>query len=84
MPSLNDVVKRLTRFVERVFKTSLEVFFEALRHSPNAQGYVAGSISELLIKKHLENLGYELLRIRESGKVRRLITATSTSESVMR
>ncbi len=65
MRTLNDIIGRLTTFVSRVFKTSLDVFYEALRHSPNAQGYVAGSISELLLKKHLESLGFEVLRIRE-------------------
>jgi hypothetical protein len=65
MRSAQGVVERLARFVRRVFKTSLEVFYDALRYSPNAQGYVAGSISELLLKRHLEDMGYEVLRIRE-------------------
>jgi hypothetical protein len=33
--------------------------------SPNAQGYVNGSVTELLLKQHLESLGYEVKRIRE-------------------
>lgn len=33
--------------------------------SPNAQGYISGSISELLLKNHLESLGYMVERIRE-------------------
>lgn len=61
----NGVVERLTAFVKRVFKTSLDVFLEALRLSPNAQGYVSGSITELLLKRYLESQGYEALRIRE-------------------
>ncbi|GIV09515.1 MAG: hypothetical protein KatS3mg019_1606 [Fimbriimonadales bacterium] len=60
-----SIMERLSAFVKRVFKTSLEVFLEALRYSPNAQGYVAGSITELLLKRHLDSLGYETLRIRE-------------------
>jgi hypothetical protein len=33
--------------------------------SPNAQGYVNGSVTELLLKQHLESLDYEVKRIRE-------------------
>jgi hypothetical protein len=60
------IVEKITRFVERVFKTTLEIFLEALKLSPNAQGYVAGSITELLLKKKLnEEYGFEVRRIRE-------------------
>lgn len=62
---MRDILTRLTQFVQRVFKTNLETFLEALRLSPNAQGYVAGSISELLLKQMLESKGYEVRRIRE-------------------
>jgi hypothetical protein len=48
---MTNIFERLTRFVQRVFKTSLEIFLEALKLSPNAQGYVLGSITELLLKK---------------------------------
>ena len=46
-----SVFDRLTRFVKNIFKTNLEIFFEALKLSPNAQGYVGGSITELLLKQ---------------------------------
>lgn len=59
------IFQRLEKFVKDVFKTSLEVFFEALRLSPNAQGYVSGSITELLLKQHLEKRGFQVHRIRE-------------------
>lgn len=60
------IFERLTNFVQRVFKTNLEIFLEALKHSPNAQGYVSGSITELLLKKKLEEeYGFEVKRIRE-------------------
>ena len=68
---MTDVFDRLTRFVRRVFKTSVEVFLEALQLSPNAQGYVLGSVSELLLKKELEGLGFEVLRIREKWEGRK-------------
>ncbi len=60
------ILERLTHFVQRVFKTNLEIFLEALNLSPNAQGYVSGSITELLLKKKLEEeYGFEVKRIRE-------------------
>ncbi|OHB79940.1 MAG: hypothetical protein A2Z25_07650 [Planctomycetes bacterium RBG_16_55_9] len=61
-----NILEKITRFVECVFKTSLEIFLEALKLSPNAQGYVSGSITELLLKKKLEEeYGFEVKRIRE-------------------
>ena len=45
------IFQKLEKFVSDVFKTTLEIFLEALKLSPNAQGYVSGSISELLLKK---------------------------------
>jgi len=60
-----NIFEKLETFVKRTFKTTLEIFLEAIRMSPNAQGYVSGSITELLLKQHLENLGYEVKRIKE-------------------
>ena len=60
-----SIFEKLTKFVDKIFKTTLEVFYEALKMSPNAQGYVSGSITELLLKRHLENLGFTVKRIRE-------------------
>jgi hypothetical protein len=60
-----NIFQRIEAFVTKTFKTTLEVFLEALKLSPNAQGYVSGSITELLLKKKLEELGYEVKRIRE-------------------
>ncbi|HDR91402.1 MAG TPA: hypothetical protein ENN75_04035, partial [candidate division Zixibacteria bacterium] len=66
------ILEQLTNFVQRVFKTTLEIFLEALRHSPNAQGYVSGSITELLLKKKLEEeYGFEVKRIREKWEGRK-------------
>lgn len=60
------IFEKLTRFVKEVFKTNLEIFLEALKLSPNAQGYVCGSITELLLKKKLEEeYKFEVKRIRE-------------------
>jgi hypothetical protein len=60
-----NIFEKLKRFIQRVFKTSLDIFLEALKLSPNAQGYVLGSITELLLKKKLEEYGFELKRIKE-------------------
>jgi len=61
-----NVIRKLIIFVRDVFKTNLEIFYEALKLSPNAQGYVSGSITELLLKKKLEQeYGFEVKRIRE-------------------
>jgi len=59
------IFRRIENFVRDVFKTSLEIFFEALKLSPNAQGYVSGSITELLLKQHLESNNFEVHRIRK-------------------
>jgi len=66
-----NIVERLTAFVQKVFKTSLEIFLEALRLSPNAQGYVLGSVTELLLKKKIEDEGFEVKRIREKWEGRK-------------
>ena len=63
--SKKTIFQKLEDFVSKVFKTSLEIFLEALKLSPNAQGYVSGSITELLIKKHLEDKNYPVKRIKE-------------------
>jgi hypothetical protein len=67
-----EIFEKIRRFVQRVFKTNLEIFLEALKLSPNAQGYVSGSITELLLKKKLEEeYGLEVKRIREKWEGRK-------------
>lgn len=67
----STVFERLKRFVKDIFKTNIEIFFEALKLSPNAQGYVGGSITELLLKRKLEgqyNLDVKRIREKWEGK----------------
>ena len=64
-PHTLAVLRELKRFVRKTFKTTVRVFLEALKLSPNAQGYVRGSVSELLLKEKLEAAGYEVERVRE-------------------
>lgn len=67
-----NIYEKLTRFVKQVFKTTVEIFLEALKLSPNAQGYVSGSITELLMRKKLEEeYGFEVKRIREKWEGRK-------------
>ena len=67
-----SILERLARFVQHVFKTNLETFLEALKLSLNAQGYVSGSITELLLKQKLETeYGLETKRIREKWEGRK-------------
>jgi hypothetical protein len=47
-----NIYQKLEAFVIKTFKTTLEIFLEALQMSPNAQGYVSGSISELILKNN--------------------------------
>nr|WP_315012792.1 hypothetical protein [uncultured Capnocytophaga sp.] len=66
-----NIFKRLERFVAKTFKTTIEIFFEALKMSPNAQGYVSGSVTELLLKNKLEVEGFEVKRIKEKWEGRK-------------
>jgi hypothetical protein len=49
----------------RKFGVKRTTFVEAIRRSPNAQGYIDGAISELLAQRALEKQGFELERIKE-------------------
>lgn len=66
-----STIEKLENFVKEIFRTTLEIFLEALKLSPNAQGYVSGSITELLLKKKLEELKFEVKRIREKWEGRK-------------
>jgi hypothetical protein len=59
------IFQQLEQFVKQTFKTTVAIFLEALWLSPNAQGYVSGSVTELLLKRHIEGQGYIVERIRE-------------------
>ena len=58
-----NILSKLENFVTKTFKTTLDVFLDAIKMSPNAQGYVNGSITELLLKQHLEKFNFEAKRI---------------------
>lgn len=62
MDSKNDF---LDNYVHSNFGSDIDTFIEALDLSPGAKGYIHGAISELLLKKHLEDLGFKVIRIKE-------------------
>lgn len=49
----------------RLFGTSPDILVMSILASPNARGYVAGSLSEVLLRRTLEERGYHLERIKE-------------------
>ncbi len=56
---------RIELLVKRLFAVDISTFEQAILMSPNAQGYLAGAISEILLKRQLMQKGFELLRIKE-------------------
>ncbi len=55
----------LEQVCQKHFGVSPDVFVEALQMSPNARGYILGSISEMLLRQHLASLQYSIHRIKE-------------------
>lgn len=55
----------ITDYIEKHFGCTLPEFVEALENSPSSRGYVLGALSEILLKKHLELAGYDVIRIVE-------------------
>lgn len=58
-------MENMTNYIKKNFGVDVDVFLEVLKMSPGAEGYIHGSLSELLFKEYAENLGYEVLRIKE-------------------
>ena len=55
----------LRAVANQLFGVDEEVVVEAILDSPNARGYIIGSISELLLRNALLNQGFKVLRIKE-------------------
>ena len=55
-----DVLKK---YIENKFGIDEPKFLEVLKMSPGAEGYLLGSLGELLFKEYVESIGYEALRI---------------------
>lgn len=58
-------MENITNYINHKFGISVDTFLEVLKMSPGAEGYLLGSIGELLFKEYIESLGYEALRIKE-------------------
>ena len=52
-------------FINRFIGVSIETLLQALKNSPGANASIIGAVSELLLKQHLEEAGFEVLRIKE-------------------
>jgi len=55
----------LPKYIDLTFGVSELVFQNALEMSPGSQGSIAGAVSEILLKRLLEDEGFEVLRIKE-------------------
>jgi len=58
-------MENMTNYIKRKFGVDIDTFLHVLMMSPGAEGYIHGSLSELLFKEYAENLGYEVHRIKE-------------------
>ena len=52
-------------YIQKRFGISKHDFFEIIKNSPGADGYILGAIGEQLFKKYAETKGYEVYRIKE-------------------
>ena len=52
-------------FTQKRFGISLDEFFNILKNSQGADGYILGSLGEHKFKEYAEKKGYEVLRIKE-------------------
>lgn len=55
----------LSNYIGKKFGITEEKFLEVLKMSPGAEGYLLGSLGELLFKEYADSIGYEALRIKE-------------------
>jgi len=55
----------MNNYIQKNFGVSNKIFLEAIMKSPSAQGYIAGAISEVLLKSYLGDKGFEVVRIKE-------------------
>lgn len=65
---VSPLSKQIDIFVESTFGVSLDVFVSALEMSPGSQGSIAGAISEVILFRHLQEEGFEVLRIKEKPR----------------
>lgn len=61
-------MSEINNYIKRKFGVDENTFLEVLKMSPGAEGYIHGSIGELLFREHIEKLGFEAFRIKEKPK----------------
>lgn len=61
-------MKKLNDYIRTRFGVGEDKFLRAMQMSPGAEGYLQGSLGELLFKKYVESKGFEALRIKEKPK----------------
>lgn len=66
-------IAELETFAKTEFGVDLDTLILAIELSPNAQGYLDGAVTELVLKGFLEKQGYELLRIKEKWEGDKLL-----------
>jgi hypothetical protein len=58
-------MNELRNYIKKKFGIDEVKYLEVLKMSPGAEGYLLGSLGELLFKEYAESMGYEALRIKE-------------------
>jgi hypothetical protein len=58
-------MENIANYINRKFGVDVNTFIEVLKMSPGAEGYIFGSIGELLFKEYVGSKGFEALRIKE-------------------
>lgn len=66
-------LEEINELIGDLFGVDLDPFIEAIKLSPNAQGYLMGAISEFLLMQYLESKGYVLKRITEKWEGPKLL-----------
>ena len=62
---VSELELTLSAVASQLFGVDEKVVIEAILDSPNARGYIIGSISELLLRNTLIGQGFKVLRIKE-------------------
>ncbi len=58
-------MESISEYIKRRFGVDDHKFIEVMKMSPGAEGYVHGSLSELLFKDYIESKGFDAYRIKE-------------------
>jgi len=59
------LMEEIINYIKSCYGVEIEEFFNSLKSSPSAEGYILGTITEAIFKKTAEEKGYDVLRIKE-------------------